>query len=267
CSAVFRRGLEILCPKRHAAAASQAHNVRAGGLVSPAMTSQVAAFFDVDGTLVPFPTLEKRLVRALLYRHAIPLKNLAWWPAEWTRLLPRGFAYALQANKWHLGEFPVQRVCNVVQQITAPPQLWFFPQAVDRIAWHASQAHNLVLVTGTLQPLARTVARSLVRELASRGFAATIFVCATALAESSGQFTGRPAGEPMFGRAKAVAVRALAERLNLKLGSCYAYGDSAHDRWLLESVGYPQATNPSPSLRRLALRNGWLVEDWSLPGS
>ncbi len=235
--------------------------------MSSASTSQVAAFFDVDGTLIPFPTLEKRLVRALLYRHAISVSNLAWWSVEWTRLLPRGFAYARQANKLHLRGMPVQRVCNVVQQITAPPHLSFFAQAVDRIVWHASQSHSLVLVTGTLQPLARAVARSLVREPASRGFAVTIFVCATALAESAGQFTGRAAGEPMFGRAKAVAVRALAERLNLNLGSCYAYGDSTHDRWLLESVGHPQAVNPSPSLRRLALRNSWLMEDWSLLGS
>src|SRR5262249_50396576 len=135
CSAGFRGGLEILCPKRYTAAASQAHRVCPGGFVNPSTASQAAAFFDVDGTLVPFPTLEKRLVRVLLYRYAIPLKNLAWWPAECTRLLPRGFAYARQANKLHLRGIPVQRVCNVVQQITAPPQLSFFPQAVDRIAW------------------------------------------------------------------------------------------------------------------------------------
>src|SRR5262249_8229191 len=150
----------------------------------------------------PFPTLEKRLFRALLYRHAIPVGNLAWWPVEWTRLLSRGVAYARQANKFYLRGIPVQRVSNVAQQITAPPQFSFNPQAVDRIAWHTSCAHTLVLVTGTLHLLARAVARSLVRELAARGFAATILVCATALAESSGRFTGRTTGEPMFGRNK-----------------------------------------------------------------
>src|SRR5437764_10845893 len=40
----------------------------------------------------------------------------------------------------------------------------------------------------------------------------------------------RSVGEAMFGEAKVRAVRQIAAELNLDLGRCYAYGDSAHDR-------------------------------------
>src|SRR5262249_37734912 len=126
-SACFRGRLEILRKNCHVVAAPEARHVSAGGIVNPA-PSRVAAFFDIDGTLIPFPTREKRLVRALLYRHAIPVSNFARWPLEWIRLLPRGFAFARQANKLYLRGLTVQRVCNLAQQIAAPPQISFFPQ-------------------------------------------------------------------------------------------------------------------------------------------
>lgn len=232
-----------------------------------AAPSRIAAFFDLDGTLIPFPSLERRLVRALLYRHAIPMSNLALWPLELARLSRRGLAYARQANKLYLRGIPIERAAALAQQLTAPPHLPFFPEALDRVAWHTSQGHRIVLITGTLQLLARRAALSLEAELARRGIATTIFVRATALQETSGRWTGRVAGEPMFGRTKAAAARALASRFDLDLRASYAYGDSIHDRFVLESIGRPFVVNPSRPLRRFAQRNGWPINKWCWPNS
>src|SRR5258708_8362649 len=62
----------------------------------------VAAFFDLDGTLVSLPSLEQRLFRTLRYRQEIRTKNYFLWLKEAVRLAPRGFSAILQANKMYL---------------------------------------------------------------------------------------------------------------------------------------------------------------------
>ena len=50
----------------------------------------VAAFFDIDGTLVPEPSLERRLFRELKRAGAIPWMNYLHWGMEAARMLPQG---------------------------------------------------------------------------------------------------------------------------------------------------------------------------------
>src|SRR5258708_34889556 len=66
------------------------------------MSGRVAAFFDLDGTLMPLPSLEQRFFRILRYRGEIPLKNYFLWLREAMRLLPRGTSAAMHANKMYL---------------------------------------------------------------------------------------------------------------------------------------------------------------------
>ncbi len=245
---------------------------------------KIAAFFDLDGTLVALPPLERRLFRTLRYRRAIRAKNYFLWLREALRLVPRGISAILQANKMYLRGVPVfdergegdaavsswhKDGHQAKGQASAPPRRnprlpvpAFFAQAIEKVAWHAKQGHEIVLISGTLEPLAREAGRAMEAELAARGFVVTIRVCATRLEEMDGRWTGRVLGEAMFGEAKARAAKRLAEEMRLDLGRCYAYGDSLNDRWLLAAVGRPAAVNPSRELRRIAKKRGWPVLNW-----
>ena len=139
----------------------------------------------------------------------------------------------------------------------------FLPEGVDQVAWHAQQGHAVVMVSGTLAPLAQEMALALVVRLAVRGIAASVAVCATRLEEKDGLWTGRIVGDAMFGEAKGRAVRRMAVEKGFKLPECYAYGDSAGDRWMLETVGRPMAVNPSWHLETLARRKRWPVLTWT----
>jgi HAD superfamily hydrolase (TIGR01490 family) len=244
----------------------------------------IAAFFDLDGTLVSLPSLERRLYRTLRYRRAIPVKNYFLWLKEAMRLIPRGISAILQANKmylrgaqifderaegdgdissWHKGGHQAEG------QASAPPRRnprlpvpSFFAQGIETVAWHAKQAHEVVLISGTLEPLAQGAARVMEAELAARGITVTIRVCATRLEEMDGRWTGRVLGEAMFGKAKARAAKRLAEEMLLDLGRCYAYGDSWNDRWMMQTVGRPAAVNPSKNLAGIAQTRGWPVLNW-----
>ena len=73
---------------------------------------------------------------------------------------------------------------------------------------------------------------------------------------------GRIAGEAMFGEAKARAVRKIAVETACELERCYAYGDTANDRWMLAAVGRATAVNPSKELAQIAELYGWPVMRW-----
>jgi HAD superfamily hydrolase (TIGR01490 family) len=241
--------------------------------------ARVAAFFDIDGTLLPAPSLERRFFRALRYRRAIRIRSLLLWLAEAARLAPRGIAAIAQANKMYLrgvrvteGDSGSARTLasftpgfqeihsNGRLRITFPT---FFPQAVQQVAWHAAQGHAIVLVSGTLEPLAEAAARSLERQVAMRGITAEIHVIATRLEEAAGSWTGRLSGPAMFGQEKECAVRRLALNWGIDLATSYGYGDTASDRWMLAAVGRPAAVNPSKELTSIAHLQGWLQLRWS----
>ena len=65
-------------------------------------TAQIGAFFDVDGTLVPGPSLERRLFSGLRRCGAIPLSNYLRWAWSALGLLPRGLAMVRNGNKQYL---------------------------------------------------------------------------------------------------------------------------------------------------------------------
>ena len=244
----------------------------------------IAAFFDLDGTLLPLPSLEKRFFRTLRYRHAIGVSNYLLWLAEAARLLPRGINQILYADKMHLRG--VSAACSFRDSNEAKcarhedyraesrraklgsseaPQ--FYPEALERLGWHAKHGHATVIVSGTLQPLAVNAAAALEELLAGAGIRTTIGVYATRLETRDGKWTGRLAGEAMFGQAKARAIKQIAASRHFDLEKCFAYGDSANDRWLLESVGRPTAINPSIDLARIAARNAWPILQWKSEGA
>jgi len=215
----------------------------------------VAAFFDLDGTLMPMPSLEKRLYLLLRYRKLIGIRNYFLWLREATRLVPRGINQIMHANKMYLRGISVDEK-DLLKALS------FYPEAIERLAWHAERGHLIVIVSGTLELLAERAARCLEAELGERGLAANIRVCATRLEKERERWTGRIVGEVMFGEDKARAIKRIAGEQKLDLQRCFAYGDSSSDKWMLEAVGKPAAVNPSSDLARIARRNNWAILRW-----
>ncbi|MBZ5702306.1 MAG: haloacid dehalogenase-like hydrolase [Acidobacteriia bacterium] len=238
-----------------------------------------AAFFDLDGTLLPGPALEMRFYRVLRYRGEIGARQMLSWLAEAARLAPRGMFALRHGNKMYLRGvradaatafrgmlFQANPECGEeagrASRAGAAAGATFFPAGLERMVWHARQGHALVLVSGTLQPLAMLAARALDAELRARGCATMVHVRGTRLEEAGGRWTGRLADEALAGAAKARAVQGIAEREGYALEECYAYGNSSEDRWMLEAVGRPVAVNPARKLALRARREGWPILRW-----
>ncbi len=262
-----------------------------------------AAFFDIDGTLLAKPSLERRFVWELQRRGKIPVRNYFAWLAETVRLglhNPRDLRTIIQTNKSYLRgvraeilsranpsranssgatspnttSFNTDRRTATSPSTTsggadhggALPGSWlpeFFPAAIQRVWWHALRGDAIVLMSGTLAPLAEIVQLALERELLWRCVERKIFSIATKPEIANGCWTGAVAGEAILGEEKAAATKEFAQAQNISLARCSAYGDSSLDRWMLRAVGHPFAVNPTRRMQRIARSRGWQILHWT----
>jgi phosphoserine phosphatase len=267
-----------------------------------------AAFFDIDGTLVAKPSLERRLFWELRRRGEIPARNYLHWLAEILRLglrTLRDLRAIIQTNRSYLrgvhaeipsrvnpshsnssntcagnasssnttlpnanafSENPSKATSSDAISGGALPGSWlpeFFPAAIQRVWWHALRGDAIVLVSGTLAPLAEIVQFALERELLWRAVECKIFSIATQLEVANGCWTGAAMGKAIFGEEKAFAVKEFARAQSISLARCSAYGDSSLDRWMLAAVGHPFAVNATRRLRRIAHSRGWPILHWT----
>ncbi len=218
----------------------------------------IAAFFDVDGTLTPEPSLERRFSRAMRKSGAIPLGNFLRWAQETLRLLPHGIATVVNGNKRHWSGVR----CDEASQQMEP--IVFFEEGIERAAWHARQGHWIVLVTGMPETLAQVVARALESELKAQGRGSEPLICATRMEEREGRWTGRLLGEAMYGEEKSRVVKRVSKERHIDLRSSHAYGNTLLDRPMLAEVGHAHVVNPGRELAAVANEFDWGIWHWQV---
>jgi HAD superfamily hydrolase (TIGR01490 family) len=210
---------------------------------------RIAAVFDIDGTLLPPPSLELRLLAHLALNGELHLSAIGKWLRS---LLVRSLA--LDANKAYLEGVKIGAVQEWLAREFA--ELELFSDALTMIDWHRRRGHAIVLISGTLAPLARAVGTLLADN-------AQIFVRATVLEFNGNRWSGRVAGEAICGPAKETALTQLAAEHHFDLSRSYAYANSWKDRWLLGAVGHPIVVNSAPGMARHGRRRGWRLLNWN----
>ena len=213
---------------------------------------KIAAFFDLDGTLLAPPSLEWRFIGYLIERDEIRTENMTHWVAESARTLRHGWRSAVFANKHYLAgihESFVEEWANTTTHGSLP----WFAQGIDRMRRHLECRHRVVLVTGTLGPLAHSIANHL---------PPSVEIHATNLEIRDGCFTGRICGKHLSFEEKMRVIGERAAEFDLDLVQSFAYGNEISDVEMLQAVGRPAAVNASWSLKREARRRGWRVYSW-----
>jgi HAD superfamily hydrolase (TIGR01490 family) len=221
-------------------------------LTSPGGTA-VAAFFDVDNTLVPGWAIEVRFLAHLwrcgrigsqeifrsagfLLRHLPPL---SWHPLREYKLYLDGKPPA--AIEPVADAFVRERICPRISAVAL--------QAIER---HRQAGHELVLVTASPD--------FLIMPLAAHLKIATVLA---ATPERHGdRYTGHILPPLPYGAGKRTLMERFAKQHGLDLRYSYAYGDSPGDIEALRSVGHPIVVNPIRGMRRIARHEGWPIERW-----
>jgi len=195
--------------------------LRNGATVTQPASPRVLAVFDLDGTITRHDTLLPFVLRFLV-RHPWRLPRLI-------TVLPAVVAYAFgRADRGELKGALIHSTFGglsreaVAAAATAHVQSvlrnGLFAEALERIAFHRSQGHHLVLMSASPDIYVPKLGAAL-------GFSATI--CSQVRWRADGRLDGRLAGANCRGNEKLRQLRLLQQRL-LPLET-WAYGNSSAD--------------------------------------
>ncbi len=225
---------------------------------SPVPDPTAGAFFDVDNTLMRGASIYY-FARGLAARKLFGARDLAkmtWGQVTFRLRGAEKSGHIDAARESALAFVAGHRVADIValgEEIyddTMADRIWQGTRQLTQR--HLAAGQRVWLVTATPVELANIMARRL-------GLTGALGTVAETVA---GEYTGHLVGGLLHGKAKAEAIRALAEREHLDLARCSAYSDSANDLPMLTLVGHPNVVNPDAELRAEARRQGWPVHDF-----
>lgn len=218
------------------------------------LSSSVAAFFDVDNTLLPGEASEIRFFRWLWSRGVVGWPEVRASLSWLVRHLPALSLHPLRERKPYLAGKPAQ-VIEPLGEEFCREQLCpcVSPAAMRQIDQHRQAGHMIILLTGSLDFLIDPIATAL---QVDRSFAGC-------LEQMNGVYTGRLVPPLPYGEGKRQLMERLAQDLTLDLSLCYAYGDSPGDLEILRAVGHPTVVNPIRGMAGVARRNQWPVVAWA----
>jgi HAD superfamily hydrolase (TIGR01490 family) len=224
----------------------------------PRTTTNRAAFFDVDKTLLPGSSLYL-LARGMYRRGMYTFRDLSGFAYSQIAFRVSGFepmkgieaaresALAFIEGKRQDELEPLAQ--DIVVEVIGPR---IYPEMRKVIEAHHANGDRTFLVTAAPEDIAGRIAAYLGMD----GALGTRTECL------DGVYTGRLLGPVLHGPAKLDAIKALAEKEDIDLSASSAYSDSVNDRPLLEGVGRAVAVNPDRALKKIAREKGWPVQDF-----
>jgi HAD superfamily hydrolase (TIGR01490 family) len=218
----------------------------------------VAAFFDLDRTLLPGSSLYPlaRALRRSGYVGTFGLLRLGAGQArfrilgrEADRLIAKTRKASLLAIRGRSRDALIDLARTVVRDIVLDR---VYPRGVALIAAHRDAGHAVFLASSSPQDYVDVLAEALRMDGAVGTRAEAV----------DGTYTGELDGPLVHGRHKAHRVAALAAERRLELAGSFAYSDSINDLPLLGRVGNPVAVNPDRALAAEARRREWPILDF-----
>ncbi|MGC4176103.1 HAD family hydrolase [Demequina sp.] len=224
---------------------------------SPASGTQVAAFFDVDNTIIRGASAY-HLARGLREHDYLRTRDIFKFAFE--QLKYRMFGETQQQMDAVTSQAPkFFRGWSAAEIVAIGEEVWdtvlthrIFPGTKALIDSHLERGHEVWLVTASPQEIARLIAS----RIGATGGLGTV------AEQEQGHYTGVIEGGLLHGPRKAEAIQALAVERGLDLSRSYAYGDSSNDVPMLEAVGVPGAINPDSRMRRIAAERNWPIREF-----
>ena len=233
----------------------------AAATVPPATDRPVAAFFDLDKTIIAKSSTlafsRPFFNEGLINRRAV-LKSTY---AQFLFLLAGADADQVERMRANITSlctgWDVQQVRAIVEETlhdVVDPLVYV--EAAELITEHKTKGHDVVVVSASGEEMVTPIARMVGADLS----------LATKMVSDDGRYTGEVAFY-CYGEGKAEAIRELARHRGYDLSACYAYSDSATDLPMLTAVGHPTAVNPDRALRKESATRGWPMLTFSDPVS
>lgn len=223
-----------------------------------AQQTRVAAFFDVDNTIMRGASIY-HFARGLVSKKFLKFEDLAQYALAQGKFIFGGKENLNDMSRVTQNALAFVAGRKAADLISVADEIYdeiiqskFWPGTVELAKEHLAKGHQVWLVSAAPHELADLIARKL-------GLTGAI---ATLSEIVEGKYTGRLVSKPMHGDEKALAVRKLANDFGIDLAKSFAYSDSSNDLPLLNAVGNPNAVNPDAGLRAHAKELNWPTYDY-----
>lgn len=235
------------------------HNAVAQGDSTRAAPRRVAAFFDLDKTIIAMSSTYAYGREFMQNGLISPVTALQLSLAQATYMFAGHTSEQMDNTRDQLTAmvrgWDVQQVRTIAEetmQTVVTPTI--YAEARELIDYHRERGHDVIIISASVKELVEPIAREL-------GVNQTV---STTLETIDGRYTG----EVLFyckGAAKQQAILSLADQHGYDLQSSYAYSDAATDIPMLDIVGHPVAVNPDRALKKVALERGWDILSFKNP--
>ncbi|SDY25497.1 HAD family hydrolase [Tindallia californiensis] len=208
------------------------------------MKKNIAAFFDIDGTLHRDSLMMEHFKRLIRYEIIDP----HYWYSHaqkafrnWDKRMGNYEDYLLEVAEIYLKSMKGQNknyIDFIVEQVidTKGDRVYRFTR--DRIYWHKKQGHHVFFISGSPDYLVEKMAEKYEVE----AYRATQY-----LVDDENNFTGEIV-QMWDSESKKKAMADMIHKYQIDLAKSYAYGDTKGDLSMLQAVGNPVAINPAKEL-------------------
>lgn len=215
------------------------------------MGTQIAALFDIDGTIFR-DSLAVEHFNHLVKYDVIPKEaklltssvQHAWENRE--EDYEKYLSSVMNVYAQQLKGLTIEDVSFVTNKVIETHGKKLYNYTKQRIAWHKEQGHKIIFISGSPDFIVSKMAESLGADL---WFGATYLT-------AHGTYTGEVL--PMWdAESKQRMIEQLVKQYDLDLSRSYAYGDTTGDLTMLKSVGHPVAINPNSRLLQELTNAEW----------
>ncbi|AIG63549.1 phosphoserine phosphatase [Corynebacterium atypicum] len=230
-----------------------------GRSLRPRPSGRVAAFFDLDKTIIATSSTFA-FGREFLHKGMItPVEALQMTLAKTTFMISGMSGEQMDTTRDQLTnlisgwqESDVRKITEETLHTVLVPTI--YAEARELIRFHQQAGHDVIIVSASAEDLVRPIAQEL----------GVYDVVATQLEVKDGRYTGEILRYNK-GASKAASIAKLAQSRHYDLSASYAYTDSDTDSSMLSAVGNPVAVNPDRMLKKRALKEGWEIRTFKNP--
>ena len=213
----------------------------------------ITAFFDIDYTIIRNTSMERIFVKYLRRRGIINwgdiLRTLLFIISNISE--PSGIA--IRSRRPYLEKKSVNIVEALASECFRDAIIPLISkEAIIDITRHKEAGHQIVLLSGTLEILARLLSRHVKADY--------YYACNPEV--SGGYYTGKIIFPIPYGEGKRQILLSYSKEHDIDLRKCFAYGDSMSDINVFECVGNTCVVNPERKLFGIARKKGWNIVNW-----
>lgn len=206
---------------------------------------QIAAFFDIDGTIYRNSLMIEHFKKLIKYElldedtyQAHVEEAFKLWDTrvgdydEYLNKLVEAYVMAMKGLPISYNDF-------ISDQVVYLKGNRVYSYTRDQIKWHKEQGHKIIFISGSPDFLVSRMAK----KWGADDFQASIYELDETKTKYSGEII------PMWdSQHKIEALEKFRQKYDIDLSQSYAYGDTNGDFSMLTSVGFPRAINPSREL-------------------